>query len=167
MNPDPLKSALAGQFRAQLKMMRQCIELCPDELWASGQHPRALWRIVYHALFYTQYYLMPHHEANTPWEKHQNQAVVLWDDDEEGMPPVETTYSREDIIGYLDQIDGQVVSWLDALDLTSPESGFPWYKIPKLDHVLVNLRHLGIHLGQVQQVLFENGHDPDWTSVVR
>jgi hypothetical protein len=38
---------------------------------------------------------------------------------------------------------------VDALDLMSDESGFSWYPIPKLEHQLVNLRHIQHHMAQL------------------
>jgi hypothetical protein len=31
---------------------------------------------------------------------------------------------------------------IDALDLHSPESGFSWYRVSKLEHQIVNIRHI-------------------------
>lgn len=158
-----LKAALTGQYRAGVMMVRQCIERCPDDLWeAASEHPRTFWRIAYHALFYTHFYCMPDHESFTPWERHVAHGVVLWDDDEEGVPPVETTYTQASLVEYCDYILEHVAAWVDALDLESQESGFPWYPIPKIDHQLVNVRHLGIHLGQLQELLNARQIDTDW-----
>jgi hypothetical protein len=50
-------------------------------------------------------------------------------------------------------VDGAV----DALDLLSPESGFHWYEIPKLEHQMVNLRHLQHHTAQLADRLRASG----------
>ncbi len=42
-------------------------------------------------------------------------------------------------------VDGAV----DALDLHNPQCGFPWYKTSKLEHQMVNLRHLQHHAAQL------------------
>lgn len=148
-------------------MLRDCIAKCHDDLWslAPNGHPRTAWRIAYHALFYTDFYLAPDSESFTPWSRHQNQAIILWDDDEEGMPPEETTYSQADLLAYLDELHAGIDQKLAALDLGAPASGFAWYPIPKLDHVLVALRHLGVHVGQLQELLYARGIDPDWKSI--
>ncbi len=38
---------------------------------------------------------------------------------------------------------------VDALDLDSAESGFSWYRMSKLEHQLVNLRHIQHHGAQL------------------
>ncbi len=161
---DALRAALAGQYRAGLAMLRQCVETCPEDLWSAGEHPRTFWRIAYHALFFTHYYLSPSKEEFEAWEHHQDQATVLWDDDEAGLPPREVTFSQVQLLSYLDEIYSSVDSLLDALDLASQESGFPWYKISKLDHQLLNVRHLGVHVGQLQERCFARGIELDWVS---
>jgi hypothetical protein len=159
-----LQAALTGQYRAGLAMLRAAVEACPDDLWAEGEHPRTTWRIVYHALFYTHLYLMSDEVAFRPWEKHRPHARILWEDDEEGMPPRDDFYSQTDLLGYLDWIDERVATWVEALDLESPESGFPWYPIPKLDHQILNVRHLQGHVGQVSELLMARGFETPWVA---
>ena len=157
-----VKDGLKGQFRAGVLMMKECIELCPEDLWSSGVHPRTFWRIAYHGLFYTHFYMMPNCDSLTPWEKHCWHGRILWSDDEQGLPPDETTFTQGELAEYADHIFNNINEWIDALDLDSQESGFPWYPIPKIDHVLVNLRHLGVHIGQLQELLYAQGLEPDW-----
>ena len=38
---------------------------------------------------------------------------------------------------------------VDALNLESPESGFSWYPISKLEHQIVNIRHIQHHTAQL------------------
>jgi len=154
-----LKVGLKGQYHAGLAMLRQTLDVCPDEAWEAGEHPRNFWRIAYHALYYTHLYLQPDEAAFVPWPKHDETVPDLWDDAE---APVVPAYSKAELLGYLDWIDANVDKWVDALDLTSKASGFHWYKIPKLDHQLVNIRHLGIHQGQLSELVFARGGDVDW-----
>ncbi|MBL8087627.1 MAG: hypothetical protein JNM85_06095 [Chthonomonas sp.] len=157
-----IQGALVGQYRAGLTMLRECITVCPDDLWAEGTHPRTYWRIVYHSLFYTHFYAMPNCDEFTPWARHQAHARILWTDDEEGVPPVETTYSQADLLEYLEMLYENIDGWVRALDLGSAESGFPWYPIPKIDHQIVSIRHLGGHVGQLSELLMARGIDINW-----
>ncbi|HRK20961.1 MAG TPA: DinB family protein [Fimbriimonadaceae bacterium] len=160
-----LKPALAGQYHAGLAMLRQCIDRCPDDLWVSGSHPRTYWRIAYHAIFYTHLYLMPNLEAFKPWEKAIENDASLWDDDPDGVPPAEPVYTKEEMLGYLDQVDAQIDGWVEGLDLDALHTGFDWYPIPKLDHQLMNLRHVQGHLGQLSELMMARGIDIDWIAV--
>ncbi len=145
-------------------MLREAIEKCPDEVWEGGTHPRNPWRIAFHALFYTHLYLMPNQEAFEPWAKNRKMCRVLWDDDEEPAP-IEPAYSKAELIEYLQLVKENLDEWIDALDLEAPDCGIPWYDMPKLDHQLLTLRHLGIHLGQIQELVFAAGGDLNWVGV--
>src|SRR5580658_7418133 len=132
-----VKSSIKGQYHAGLKMLRQCIERCPNDVWTSGTHPRTFWRIAYHAIFYTHLYLGQNEQAFRQWEKHRD-CGGLW-----AEPPVEPAFSKEETLEYLSLADSMVDPTLDGLDLESEETGFHWYKgMNKLDHELMNFRHL-------------------------
>ncbi|HEU4797982.1 MAG TPA: hypothetical protein VFT63_03585, partial [bacterium] len=38
---------------------------------------------------------------------------------------------------------------VDALDLNNPQSGFSWYKVPKMEHQIINIRHIQYHQAQL------------------
>jgi hypothetical protein len=38
---------------------------------------------------------------------------------------------------------------VDALDLDDPQSGFSWYKVPKMEHQIINIRHIQYHQAQL------------------
>ena len=159
-----LKRALKGQYHAGLAMLRQCLERCPKEVWTGGRHPRNFWRIAYHAIFYTHLYLQTGEEAFQRWDRHRDDAHALWGGDGE-LPPEEPPYSKAELLEYLEFADRNVDDWVDLIDLESPQSGFSWYSIAKLDHQLLNVRHLQGHVGQLSELLMASDVDIDWISI--
>jgi hypothetical protein len=158
-----LRSALVKQYLASLEMLREVVTVCPEELWVSGVHPRNYWRIVYHALYYTHLYLAPDEKSFVPWENHRDEARILWD-----KPKVETPYSPSELLEYLDLIVKHVPGAVEALDLNKKSSGFAWYpNMGKLDHQLVNLRHLQGHVGQLSDRLMAIGIETDWVGKLK
>jgi len=134
-------AALKTQYHASLAMLKQAIEDCPDELWIEDVQP-SYWRIAYHTLFFTHFYLMPDQHTFTPWEKHRRDAVEL-----ELTPERLEPYTQEELLAYLAVCDQLVDEQLAVLDLSAPRSGFPWYDpLPKLDHQINNIRHIQHHL---------------------
>lgn len=155
-----VKSALRAQYGAGLAMLRQCVKRCPEDLWLAGEHPRNTWRIAYHAAYYTHLYLHQHAELFTPWPKHVAKVSDLW-----GNPKVVSPYSRRDVVAYVDGIVTSLPGLLDGLDLGAPDSGFSYYPgMPKLEHQLVNVRHLQGHVGQLSELLMQRGIYTDWVS---
>jgi hypothetical protein len=159
-----IKDAFKSQYRAGLRMLRECIERCPDELWGevTDQFPRTYWRIAYHTIFYTHLYLCVDSDSFDPWDKHVWHGQILWNDDESGVPPDETPFTQTDLVAYVDWIDQSLDERLSAIDFSAAESGFSWYPISKFEHQLVNLRHLGVHVGQLQSLLYAKNVELSW-----
>jgi hypothetical protein len=155
---DILKPALKGQYHAALDMLRGAIEACPDSIWLGGVPPRSFWRLAYHTLFFTHLYLQVQMDDFVAWELHRDEV----ESDEERERLDATPYSRAEILAYWDLVDAMVDPQIDLVDLNSKESGFSWYSIPKLDHILLNMRHVQEHAGQLRDRLLEAGIDQRW-----
>jgi hypothetical protein len=150
-----LRAALRSQYHAALAMLREAIERCPEDVWLSSEHKNAFWQIAYHTLFFTHLYLQPRVEAFRPWEGHQS-GVQHEDgigggprDPTSKLPRIPRPYTKSQVLAYWDFLDALVDGAVDALDLESSGSGFYWYPIPKLEHQLVNLRHVQHHAAQL------------------
>jgi hypothetical protein len=149
-----LRTILKSQYRAGLAMLREAIEQCPDDLWFDDEPLNAFWQIAYHTLYFTHLYLQPDVDAFRPWTGHQSEVqhedgIGGPPDPESALPLTPSPYSRSEVLSYLGVCEAMVDDAVDALDLHSEESGFSWYPIPKLEHQLVNLRHLQHHTAQL------------------
>lgn len=141
-------------------MLRSAIDQCPDNLWVSRDYPNPYWRIAYHILYFLHLYIQPKVEDFQAWEKHQ---TFLQDLDDIPAPPelqdlVELPHrppqtgvplTKAEIIEYWTFCSDRIDTWIDKLDLASPESGFYWYRISKVEHQLVAIRHLQHHAAQL------------------
>lgn len=139
-------------------MFEQAVRLCPDELWHSGKGPRKFWRIAYHVLFYTHLYLQNVEADFKPWRVFPERTWSL--DSPPDMPPL----TKDDIFDYLQHIRSHLDAWLEAVEIEREDSGFYWYEIPKLDHQILNIKHLENHNGEMTDRLLEAGIDIDWIS---
>ncbi len=149
-----LRHLLKSQYHAVLAMLREAIERCPDELWLRPQQRNAYWQVAYHALFFTHFYLHREHTAFKPWAGHQSanqnpDGIPCRPDPASTLPLIPEPYTRAQAMAYWDVCDGMVDAAVDALDLHAAECGFPWYKMSKLEHQFVNLRHLQHHTAQL------------------
>ena len=66
-----IRAALKSQYHAALMTLRSAVVKCPKELWNGGEYPAKFWRVAYHTLFYTHFYLSTDEKAFRPWKKHQ------------------------------------------------------------------------------------------------
>lgn len=146
-----VRSALKSQYRAALNTLLEAVEKCPEDRWLAEDAGPPCWRIAYHALFYTHFYLQRDHESFTPWAQHRESYNHLGGTPWPPHEPVvaEQPYSQAEIVAYGHAIEAELNGLIDAMDLDATECGFPWYPIPKLDHQLVNLRHLQHHAAQL------------------
>lgn len=159
-----LKAALKSQYHAGLAMLKEVIEQCPEDLWDAGEHPRIFWRIAYHALFYTHLYLQLDESTFRPWEKNRGNIIFLdkmpWPP--HAMPPKEKPYTKEELLEYWRTCDAMIDEGVERMDLNAQECGFPWYHMKKLDHQMMNIRHLQQHVGQLTERIYDAGQDLDW-----
>jgi hypothetical protein len=155
---DPLapliRASLKRQYRAGLGMLREAVEACPDDLWYDRTPTNAFWQLAYHTIFFTQAYLGENPAAFEGWPGHQPDVqhpdgIAGPAEPGNALPLIPRPYSRSEALEYLAVCEDMVDGAVDAFDLTAPESGFPNYPIPRLEHQLVNLRHLQHHTAQL------------------
>jgi hypothetical protein len=151
---DLLRAVLKSQYHAALAMLRQAIDKCPEDLWYSNDQINAFWQTAYHTLYFAHLYLQINEGAFKPWKHHQSN--VQHEDAQAGPPDPNSTlplipkpYTREQVLDYWTFCDGIVDDAVDALDLLSPESGFHWYKVTKLEHQIINIRHTQLGAAQL------------------
>ncbi len=149
-----VRDSLKRQYHAALAMLREAVELCPDELWLDATPRNACWQHAYHVLFYTHFYMMDTPDDFVPWVEHQAQVqnpdgIPGPPDPNSELPHMPTPYTREQVLAYCEFCDTRVDERVNDMDLASSESGFFWYPIPKLEHQLVNIRHIQHHAAQI------------------
>lgn len=147
LNEQFIKDALKSQLHASLDMLGESIEKCPESLLYSGEYRNAVWQVAYHTLFFTHLYLCRRNEDFLPWEQHQadnqNPDGIPGDSDPASdLPLTPEPYTKEQLLEYTAYCKALVDPSVDGMDLASEDSGFPWYKVPKFEHLLVNLRHI-------------------------
>jgi hypothetical protein len=150
-----LRTMLKSQYHAVLAMLKSAIEKCPEEIWF-GDGPRAAcWQQAYHALFFAQLYSRRQNpDSFRPWPGHR--AEVQYEDGIAGPPEPESElpllakpYTKAEALEFWAHCDGGIDAAVDAMDLASPESGFSWYAVPKLEHQIVNIRHIEHHMAKI------------------
>jgi hypothetical protein len=145
------KAVLKSQYHAALDMLTQAVDLCPDDLWISSEHPNAFWHVAYHALFVTHMYLQKDVESFRPWEHHRDTYQFLGQvpGNPQLSPKIGEPYSKAQISAYRMLCEREIDGAVERIDLAAQQSGFPWYTMSKLEHQLVNLRHLQHHTAQL------------------
>lgn len=149
-----LRKVLKSQYHASLAMLEEPIARCPDALWTDPTPRNAFWQVAYHTLYFTHLYLMPNEAAFRPWYGQQGDTqhpdgIPGRVDPDSPLPLIPDPYSREEVLAYWTTCDGMVDVCIDALDLAQADSGFSWYRMSKLEHQFVALRHIQHHAAQL------------------
>ncbi len=128
-----MKQELISQYRAALKMLIKVTDECPDELWTGTNYHDAYWRIVYHTLFYTAFYLSKDEAAFIPWANHgsgmQRIGVPVAD---QHPSTVDLIYSKADLRDYAEEISRSLEDKVDPGNFLDP-SGFYWLPMNKFE----------------------------------
>lgn len=141
------KKSIQSQYCASLAMLRQTIEKCPESLWLDNSFANPFWRLAYHTLIYTHFYLGPSEEVFIPWEKHKEGLQLLGPD-----APDAVAFSKAEVLVYLEHCLGEVERQVEAMDLAA-ESGFAWLPFDKLELQFYNIRHIQQHTGELSERL--------------
>lgn len=149
-----LKSVLKSQYHASLAMLGEAIQRCPDHVWLGTEHRNQFWQIAYHTLFFTHLYLQPDEAAFLPWEHHQGRVqhpdgIAGPADPNSSLPLIPNPYTKAQVLEYWNFCNQMVDGAVDRLNLDSPQSGFHWYRMSKLEHQFVNIRHTQHHAAQL------------------
>lgn len=149
-----LATVFKSQYHATLAMLRDAIERCPDELWLDTAPKNAFWQVAYHALFFTHLYIGTDAESFHPWAEHQREnqnedGIGGPPDPSSSLPLIPRPYSKTQVLRYWQICDDMVDGAVDSLDLRRHDSGFHWYKVSKLEHQIISIRHTQHHTAQL------------------
>jgi hypothetical protein len=149
-----LRTMLKSQYHAALAMLRETIEQCPEQLWVSDKHTNQFWQVAYHTLFFAHLYLLKDEASFEGWAGHQRDVqhpdgIAGPPDPKSPLPLIPRPYTKAETLAYWSICDQMVDAAIDRMDLESSDCGFHWYKMPKFEHQLVNLRHIQHHTAQL------------------
>ena len=93
---------------------------------------------------------------------HRREATWTYSDSGNEIPVVDP-YTPDEVMEYMRLIQGEVDSKIDALDLDEETCGIPWYpELSRAELLMLNLRHISEHTGQLHELRIAAGLDVDW-----
>lgn len=158
---DFLAYSLRRQYGAMTQMIRNAIEACPDDLWEADDEPPSFAHLVYHTIFFLDFYIGDSPEQVKAFT-HQDFAA---DRDPDLSKPPSKLFGKEELLAYLDRAEEKsldIIENLDAEDFAR-RCAFDWKEVETVLELLINnLRHLCHHVGQLNFILHEAGNAPAW-----
>jgi hypothetical protein len=159
------------QYAKTLDSFGEAVRACPDELWEArlwDDQPdqwvaagfSAFWYLSYHTLFWLDLYLTGAEEGFTPPPPFDLVEMEAG----EALP---RTYSRQELLGYLDDVRRKYQAAIGALstDQARRLCRFPWGEVPYGELLLYTLLHVQEHAAQLHLFLGQHaGRRPDTAS---
>ena len=144
---DYFKTILTGQYEAALSMLHRCIATCPDEHWESKIANGTVRWGVYHALFFTEYYLT----SEAGFELREIHHVGGDERDDKACVGL----NRPDALQYCDFCRQFALETLarETVDSLQAHCGFSWQTITRGEMYVYNVRHIQHHTAQVSAFL--------------
>ena len=158
-----MKKIIWSQFGASIKMMENAIKACPDELWGDRTQNPEYWYLVYHTLFWMNFYLTDSPDDFTPLT-----PFTLSELDPEGLLP-ERVYTRTELLTYLEHGRNKFRNVIEKL---TDEKAKKHYKYGSVEMsfgelLLYNMRHVQHGAAQLNLILRQNTDSaPGWVKRV-
>ena len=150
---------LISQFEASLSMLAHCIARCPADRWQAPVARYPFSQVVFHTLFYTDFYLGQRPDGFASQSFHQQNAALFGGYEQlEDREPVET-YERADVERYLAFIRTKAIETIEAeteQTLAAPAQ-FPRRRCSRAETHVYNIRHVQHHVGQLSMRLRLDG----------
>lgn len=163
MNP-VWRSALWQQYGAAIDMLDNAIIACPDELWSDPSQQPQFWYVVFHTLFFLDFYLSETEDGFAP-----PPPFTLSELDPAGVYP-EAPYTKEELRRYLAHGRAKCRATIDAMtdEHAAHNCHFNWLDISVADLLLYNMRHVQHHTGQLNLILRQRTDSaPRWVRFAR
>ena len=148
---DTFKTLIANQFEAAFCTLNRCIERCPETAWNGRVVNLAFCQVVFHTLFYTDYYLGPNEESFRRQPFHRDNQSIFRDYEElEDRAPV-LLYDKPSIMKYMEHCRRKASEVIarESSETLSARAGFERWTFSRAELYVHNLRHIQHHASQL------------------
>jgi hypothetical protein len=143
------KTIIWQQFGASIEMLENALLACPDDLWGDRSRQPEFWYLVYHTLFWLDFYLSDSVEGFAPPEPFTLSEMDPAD------PLSERVYTKSELQRYLDYGRNKCRARIETLtdEKASERFRFGGRDLSVAELLLYNLRHVQHHAGQLNLIL--------------
>ena len=144
-----VKEIIWSQFGASIEMLENAINDCPEDLWQNRQNKPEFWYLVYHTLFWLDFYLTSEPDKYKPTE-----PFTLSELDPEGILP-DRVYSKKELLNYLTFSKNKCAKTILNLtdEIVNKDYKFGSVQMSFGELLIYNLRHVQHGVGQLNLIL--------------
>ena len=157
------KDGVWGQFGAAIDSLELAIGACPDKIWGDRSQNPEYWYLVFHTLFFLDYYLSDSTEGFAP-----PAPFTLDELDPAGVLP-DRVYTKAELQAYLEHGRAKCLRLVETLteDKARARRKFGSVDGPLFELLLYNMRHVQHHTAQLNLILRQKiDSAPRWVSVL-
>lgn len=144
---DVMRKALANQYGAALATLSACVKSCPDPAWTAPVASYKFCQVVFHTLFYADYYLEIDPANFKRQQFHTRNAAFFRDYEEFEDRAPQWLYERPPTLDYLGHVLAKSAQTIAAETADSLQSACPFQRLAltRLELHLYNIRHIQHH----------------------
>ncbi|MCX7024299.1 MAG: DinB family protein [Spirochaetes bacterium] len=162
---DTFKQLVANQLEASLCALNACIDPCPDSAWTERSKDDAFCRVIFHTLFYTDFYLGKDEESLRGQPFHLDNPGFFRDyeelEDREAVLPYDKPGIRKYLRFCRDKARSVIAS--ETAGTLAGGSGFERRTFTRAELYVYNIRHVQHHAAQLSERLqLEGGKPVPW-----
>ena len=152
---ETLKKLIVNQYEAAFCTLNMCMERCPDAAWNRPVHKHLFCQVVFHTLFYADYYLGENEAAFRRQPYHLANEKFFADYEELRDCQPQALYDKAGIRSYMKHCRAKASAALaaeTASSLSAPCS-FARREFSRTELHIYNIRHIQHHTGQLSAYL--------------
>jgi hypothetical protein len=164
---DTIKTLILHQMTASLDTLNYGIESCPDSEWQEPHRDSPFSQVVFHTLFYTDFYLgrdtVPFKEQ--PFHVSHKEVFKDYEEMEDKIP--QNLYEKPFCLDYLAHCISKLKASVEAEteESLSGESGIDFRKCSRAELYVYNMRHIQHHAAQLGlRIQMVTGKEMPWFS---
>lgn len=148
---DTFKRLIANQYEAALCTLNTCIDRCPQTLWEARVGNLKFCQVVFHTLFFADFYLGPGEESLREQAFHRENPQFFRDYEELQDRAQTLLYDRPSIKNYLRHCRTKASQSIasETAESLRGGSGFKWRTFSRAELHVYNIRHIQHHSAQL------------------
>ncbi len=152
------------QFGAAIDMLENGIRACPENIWSDRTRKPEYWYIVYHTVFFLDFYLSESEDKFAP-----PAGYSLSELDPSGVLP-DRVYTKDELLAYLEHGRYKCRAAIAALteERAHKPCGFRRGELTEAELLLYTMRHVQHHAAQLNLILRQTiDSAPNWVGTTK
>jgi hypothetical protein len=144
-----MKEIIRNQMLAALSTLNQCLLSCPDNEWQETHHDAPFSQVLFHTLFYTDYYLSSDEGEFKSQDFHKKNKTLFRDYEELEYKQAEQIYIKEEIRAYLDFCQDKTNEYFNKTEDGNLSKKSKLRDMTVAELLIDNTRHIQHHAAQL------------------